>query len=125
MFNITNCLIFTDPSGIQRVCRIYSPSITTNGGMIDILSGTQNVILYCICTRNGVAVGPATWSFGSTAITTTASGNNPYYRINVPSPLIIPSFNADHVGTYRCDNLRWHATIDLAVSRMCNFYSSL
>ena len=121
MFNITNCLIFTDPSGIQRVCRIYSPSLTTNGGMIDIPSGTQNVILYCICTRNGVAVGPATWSFGSTAVSTTVSGNNPYSRVNVPAPLIIPSFNTNYVGRYTCENLRFRATIDLALSRMCNF----
>ena len=89
--------------------------------MMHIPSGTQNVILYCICTRNGVAVGPAIWSFGSTEVTTTVSGNNPYSKINVPAPLIIPSFNADHVGRYRCDNLYWHATIDLALSRMCNF----
>ena len=89
--------------------------------MIDIPSGTQNVILYCICMRNDIAVGPAVWFFGSTAVTTTVSGDNPYSRDNVPAP----SFNADHVGTYRCENLNVEATIDLAVSRMCNFYSSL
>ena len=90
--------------------------------MIDIPSGTQNVILYCICMRNGVAVGPATWSFGSTAVTTTVSGNNPYSRDNVPAPLIIPSFNADRVGRYSCANVvAGLATIDLALPRMCNF----
>ena len=121
MFNIINYLIFTAPSRFQRTCRIYSPSLTTNGGMIEIPSGTQNVILYCICTRDDIAAGPATWFFGSTAVTTTVSGDNPYSRDNVPAPLNIPSFNADHVGTYRCENLNVEATIDLAVSRMCNF----
>ena len=89
--------------------------------MIDIPSGTQNVIFYCICTRDDVAVGPATWSFGSTAVTTTASGNNPYSRDNVPAPLIIPSFTATHVGIYGYENLEGRATIDLALSRMCIF----
>ena len=71
-------------------------------------------------------MGPTTWFINNTEVTrTTADGNNPYFRNNVPSPFIIPSFNADHVGTYRCQNLEGHATIDLAVSRMCNFYSSL
>ena len=118
---LTSFDIYAGPTATSRVCRIYSPSLTTNGGMIDILNGTQNVILYCICTRNDIAVGPAIWSFGSTAVPTTASGNNPYSRVNVPAPLIIPSFTASHGGTYRCDNLEWHATIDLALSRMCNF----
>ena len=80
-----------------------------------------------MCTKNNnVAIGPATWYFGSTAVTTTASGNNPYTRDNVPAPLIIPSFNASHVGTYSCANFgNERVTIDLALSRMCNFYSSL
>ena len=121
VFNIINYLIFTAPSVPQRVCRIYSPSLTTNDEVIDIPSGTQNVILYCICKRNSVAVGPAVWSFRSTAVTTTISGNNPYSRDNVPAPLIIPSFNASHVGTYSCVNVNGIATIDLILSRMCNF----
>ena len=72
--------------------------------MMDIPSGTQNVILYCICRRNNVAVGPARWFDGNDAVPTTASGNNPYTRDNVPSPLIIPLFNAAHAGTYGCDS---------------------
>ena len=119
--------IYTGPLGI-RICNIYSPSLTTDGGMIDIPSGTQNVILYCICTRNNVAVGPTRWFINNTEVTrTTASGNNPYYRDNVPAPLIIPSFNANHVGRYGCGSVDYvysvHATIDLALSRMCNFYT--
>ena len=122
VFNIINYLIFTAPSVPERVCRIYSPSLTTDGGMIDIPSGTQNVILYCICTRNDVAIGPAIWFINDIQLTrTTASENNPYSRDNVPAPLIIPSFNADHVGTYRCQNVNGDATIDLALPRMCNF----
>ena len=100
--------------------------------MIDIPSGTQNVILYCICRRGNVAVGPATWFINGTEVTrTTASGNNPYSRDNVPAPLIIPSFNASYVGTYGCENFGSESfgsprvTINLALQRMCNFYSSL
>ena len=96
--------------------------------MIDIPNGTQNVILYCICMRNNVAVGPTTWSFNNDVeLMTQASGDNPYYRNNVPSPLIIPSFSATRVGTYGCGSLTNgpSVTIDLALLGMCNFYSSL
>ena len=125
VFNITNYLIFTAPTG-SRTCRIYSPSLTTAGAMIDIPSRTQNMILYCICRRDNVAVGPTRWRINNNEVTrTTADGNNPYFRNNVPSPLIIPSFNANHVGKYKCENAEGRAIIYLAVSRMCNFYSSL
>ena len=88
---------------------------------MDILNGTQNVILYCICRRNNdVAVGPTTWFINGTAVTTTASGDNPYYRNNVPSPLIIPLFTATHAGTYGCgSNDSPRVTIDLAGSYIC------
>ena len=101
--------------------------------MMDIPYGTQNVILYCICTRNDssnrpVAVGPIEWFINGSAITaTTASGNNPYYRNNVPSPLIIPLFTDARAGTYGCGGLIATNTpitpsisIDLATSGMCN-----
>ena len=99
----------------------YSPSVTTNGAMMDIPSGTQNVILYCICRRNNVAVSPTTWFINGTAVTrTTASGDNPYYRDNVPSPLIIPTFNVTRVGTYGCASLTTtpSVTIELAIAGM-------
>ena len=96
--------------------------------MVHIPNGTQNVILYCICRRGNVAIGPATWFINGTEVTcTTASENNPYSRDNVPAPLIIPSFTATHVGTYGCENLGSESfgservTIDLALPRMCNF----
>ena len=87
--------------------------------MIDIPSGTQNVILYCICMRNNVAVGPTTWFInGTQVIRTQASGNDPYSRNNVPAPLIIPSFTDTHVGTYGCGSFDGlHVTIELALSR--------
>ena len=91
--------------------------------------GTQNVTLYCICWRTNVAVGPIYWFINGTRVTrTTASGNNPYSRDNVPAPLIIPSFTATHVGTYTCtsDNTAHTvdtATTDLALPGMCNYNS--
>ena len=90
--------------------------------------GTQNVILYCICRRNNVAVGPVTWFIGGIAVTrTTASGNNPYSRDNVPTPLIIPSFTSTSVGMYGCASNADtpNVTIDLnAISGgMCNYNS--
>ena len=112
-------MILTDPSGTTRTCTIYSAglSITTNGAMI-IPGGTPNVILYCICRRNNVAVGPTTWQYNGTAVPTTASGDNPYTRDNVPSPLIIPLFTATHAGTYGCASVSTTSsvTIDLILS---------
>ena len=96
-------MICTGPPGDDRVCTIYSPNVTTNGALMEISSGTQNVILYCVCRIDDVAVGPTTWFIGNTAVTrTTASGDNPYYRDNVPSPLIIPLFTAALSGVYGC-----------------------
>ena len=124
------CLIFTAPTGNLRICNIYSPSLTTDGGVMSIANGTENVILYCICRRTNVAVGPGWWLINGTEVTrTTASGNNPYLRDNVPAPLIIPSFTASHVGTYTCTSDDFSetidtATIDLALPGMCN-YSNL
>ena len=46
--------LLTGPSGRGRVCTIYSPSITTNGATMNIPSGTQNVILYCINYVEGI-----------------------------------------------------------------------
>ena len=95
-------MVITGPPN-SRVCTIYSPNVTTDGALIHIPSGTQNVILYCICIgNNDVAVGPTTWFIDGAAVTTIASGNNPYFRNNVPAPLIIPSFTATHAGTYGC-----------------------
>ena len=119
-------MIFTVPSETQRICNIYSPSLTTNGGVMRIPSGTQNVILYCICRRNNVAVGPGRWFINGTEVThTTASGNNPYSRDNVAAPLIIPSFTATHVGIYGCASLTNvpSVTIDLALPGMFNYNS--
>ena len=74
--------------------------------MMNIPNGTQNVILYCICRISNAAVGPTTWFIDGTAVTrTTADGSgNPYYRNNVPSPLIIPTFTATYAGTYGCES---------------------
>ena len=113
-------IIYTGQSPApQRFCDIYSPSFATSVGVLYISNGTQNVILYCICKKNNVAVGPTTWFIDYTAVTrTTASGDNPYYRDNVPSPLIIPYFIPTFVGTYGCGSYRPtepSVTIDLAI----------
>ena len=94
---------------------------------MDIFNGTQNVILYCICRRNNVAVGPTYWFINDTRVTrTTADGDNPYSRNNMPAPLIISSFTSTSAGTYGCSedineqSLRF--TINLvAISGMCNY----
>ena len=64
-------------------------------------------------------MGPTTWFINDAEVTLTqASGNNPYFRNNVPSPLIIPSFTATSAGTYRCTSFTIMVTINLAISRM-------
>ena len=69
-----------------------------------IANGTQNVILYCLCEENNIAVGPSIWFINGTQVTHLEDdgSGDPYYRDNVPAPLIIPSFTISHVGTYRC-----------------------
>ena len=103
-------LIFIDDPGniVETNCNIIStslPTVTATGGVIP--NGTQNVILYCICTRNtSVAVGPTMWYFNGAPVNlseTDEIDGNPYYRNNVPSPLIIPYFVAPHDGTYSCE----------------------
>ena len=120
-----NHFIFTAPSGDLRICNIDSPSITTDGGVMYIANATQNVILYCLCWRNNVAVGPARWFIDGTPVTrTTASGNIPYSRNNnVPAPLIIPLFTVTSAGTYGCASYTDvpSVTIDLAISGMCDY----
>ena len=114
--------LFTDPSSesLPRTCDIYSPSLTTAGGVMYIPSETQNMTIYCICRIINVAVGPINWYFNGTRITLTQSdgSGNPYTRDNVPSPLIIPSFNTTHVGKYACGSPfnMVPSTIFLAVS---------
>ena len=94
------------PTTNQRTCNIIStslPTVTTPSGVI--ANGTEDVILYCICLTNDddIAVGPTRWFIDNTEVTDDLpNGNNPYFRNNVPSPLIIPMFGASNVGTYRC-----------------------
>ena len=95
------------PTTNQRTCNIIStslPTLTTPSGVI--ADGTEDVILYCIClTNDDIAVGPTRWFINSSSTPipdTSPNGNNPYFRNNVPSPLIIPMFGASNVGTYRC-----------------------
>ena len=99
---------FTVPRQSQRICNITStnlPTVTAAGGVI--ANGTQNVILYCICREDNVAVGPTRWLFNDGAVTfTQANGNNPYYRNSVPGPLFIPLFIMGYEGTYRCESDR-------------------
>ena len=90
---------------MPRTCNIIStslPTVTTPSGVI--ANGTEDVILYCICMQSGVAVGPVLWFFNNTQVPTQANGNTPYFRNNVPGPLIIPLFVAGNNGTYRCES---------------------
>ena len=97
--------VITDAGAPQHFCTIIStnlPTVTTPGGVIT--NGTQNVILYCICTNDNIATGPTIWFFNDTQVTLTEDdgSGNPYSRDSVPSPLIIPSFVNPHNGTYSC-----------------------
>ena len=94
-----------DAPAIDRSCNIIStslPTLTTPGGVIT--NGTQNVILYCVCVQDNVAVGPTTWFFNGVRVNRTEDDGSgaPYSRNNVPSPLIIPSFVTGNDGTYCC-----------------------
>ena len=97
---------FTVPQGSQRICNIIStslPTLTTPRGAI--ANGTENVILYCICMVDNVAVGPTRWFFNDIMVAfTQANGNNPYYSDSVPGPLFIPLFIMGYNGTYRCES---------------------
>ena len=89
----------------DRSCNIIStslPAVTIPGGVIT--SGTQNVILYCVCVQDNVAVGPTLWFFNGVRVNHTEDDGSsaPYSRNNVPSPLIIPSFVTGNDGTYHC-----------------------
>ena len=105
MFDIFINLYTVPAENSTRTCTIIStslPTVTTPSGVI--ASGTQNVILYCICMEDNVAVGPTTWNFNGTGVTLTEDNGsgNPYSRNNVPGPLIIPFFGTGTVGTYQC-----------------------
>ena len=125
-YDITNlCVIFTAAYGGSRTCAIYSTSLTsmtvTSGSITcgRIVSGATNVILYCICTINDVAVGPVTWHEGNQMVGLNGGSDNPYTRDNVPTPLIFSSFTATEAGTYQCrgDNTGT-ATISLSLFGM-------
>ena len=93
------------PENNPRSCNIIStslPTLTTPGRVIT--NGTRNVILYCVCAINNIAVGPTTWYFNGVQVNRTEDDGSgaPYSRNNVPSPLIIPSFVTGNDGTYRC-----------------------
>ena len=114
----------------QRTCTIISTSLTTPRGVLAY--GTEDVILYCICMVDDVAVGPTRWFFNETQVTATqANGNNPYYRDNVPSPLIIPLFATGYDGTYRCESDSGILTPDdsitltLSGTYLYNYFSKL
>ena len=133
---VFNILLLAEPgSNLGTTCTIIStsiPGLAVTGGLIVI--GTENVTIYCICMRgsDNVAVGPIIWSRSNGQLTlavTDETDINPYYRNNLPSPLIIPSFNATYADTYRCrsgavpgdGNANVDDTIDLSAQGMCNY----
>ena len=97
-------LLFTDDGQATVTCTIISTSpitVTAAGGAI--IDGTENVIIYCLCIRNNVAVGgTAKWFLNSTQITDTTDSGSPYFKNVVPSQLIIPSFTSTTAGRYSC-----------------------
>jgi len=103
-----NYLIFTDAGEGQTTCTIISTSLTTlttDGGVI--FNGTQNMIIYCLCMKNNLALGGARWFFPNRTQVRTETHrltrpNDPYYRNIVPSVLIIREFVHPYNGTYSC-----------------------
>jgi len=104
-------LIFADDyisRSFQSTCTIISTSpttLTTYGGAI--VNGTQNVIIYCLCMRNNVAVAGARWFFPNHTQVRTAThrltrANDPYFRNIIPSVLVIRKFVHPYDGTYYC-----------------------
>ena len=110
--------IIVPTPGSPRTCNIIStniPTLTTPGR--EVANGKEDVILYCICLEDGVAVGPTIWFFNDTRVTATqANGNSPYYRNKVPSPLIIPVFVTGNDGTYRCESTSSTPTPDDSIT---------
>ena len=119
------------PNTPNRSCNIISTSlstVTTPGGVIP--SGTQNVTLYCVCrSDNFIAVGPTEWFINGTEVNRTENNGSgePYFRNNVPSPFIIPSFVTGNSGTYRCGSSPANTistsddTITLLGTYVCNY----
>ena len=101
-------LIFTDSATGNTRCSIIStnlPTLTADGG--EIINGTQNVIIYCLCLRdNTAAVGGAIWFLSDgTAVRrddNQVQTDSIYYRNVMPSQLIIPTFVNPFDGTYGC-----------------------
>ena len=102
-------MIFTDPGDTTR-CNIISTSfctLTTDGGAI--INGTENVTIYCLCTRGSsfpvaVGLGNTSWFLNGDQITRDEADEtrSPYFKETVPLQLIIPSFVSPHNGTYTC-----------------------
>jgi len=95
-------------TSVQPTCTIISTSlttVTTDGGVI--FNGTQNVIIYCLCMRKNVAVAGTRWFFpNGTQVRIETNRltrpNDPYFRNNVPSVLVIRRFIHPYNGTYGC-----------------------
>ena len=126
--------MFTGANSVQTTCTIIStnlPTLTTDGGVI--FNGTQNVIIYCLCMRNNVAVAGARWFFpNGTQVRTEnhpyTGPNDPYFRNIIPIPLVIRKFIHPYNGTYGCgpnslfDYVSSHRdTINLTLAGMNNF----
>ena len=90
---------------------------------VKIVPNEAQVIIYCACILNNVAVGPTRWFFHSEPVTLTETqltNGSAYYRNNVPAPLIIPSFTASNVGTYSCSSdSSTTSIIQLMLQGMC------
>ena len=92
---------------VPSTCSIISTSLTiltTAGGAIS--SGTQNVIIYCVCMRNSEIIsGPIRWLYSNgdpVPVQKHSQPSNPYYRNIVPAQLVFPLFGYPYNGTYRC-----------------------
>ena len=94
-----NCNIFP-------VSPINPPRTVTRG--ILLADGTQNVIVGCNCTSNGLPFGVISWFLPDKTLVSSQSSSDGVPYFSVPnlsggvSNLNIPTFTRSYIGTYTC-----------------------
>ena len=102
-----------------------NPPRTVTGGIL-LVDGTQNVIVGCNCTSNGLPFGVISWFLHDNTLVSSQSTSDGVPYFSVPdggvSNLHIPTFTRSYNGTYTCgagsddiSSLLASTTVDLIV----------